>query len=160
MTSTLKMVAKTNKRSVKQVVGLSNIFGDLPDMLKQQVLEFAAPTKDPFFLGYSPKTKTFVKQINKSFMKEMLEYKINNPVLEHDVGSNITCVRVTPPKIPYYEVNFNKGNYNNTGWSSMIFVSSKYMRLRTILKNKCIKNNKKLMNSNNVINDIAIVYGF
>jgi hypothetical protein len=149
------MVAKTNKRSVKE---LSKIFGDLPDMLKQQVLEFAAPTKDPFFLGYSPKTKTFVKQINKSFMKEMLEYKINNPVLEHDVGHSITCIRVTPPKIPFYEINLNKGSLMD--WQSMIFVSSKYMRLRTLLKNKCIKNNKKLMNSNNVINDIAIVYGF
>ena len=124
------MVAKTNKRSVK---GLSKIFGDLPDMLKPQVVEFAAPTKDPFFLGYSPKTKTFVKQINKSFMKEMLEYKINNPVLEHDVGHSITCIRVTPPKIPFYEINFNKGSLMD--WQSMIFVSSKYMRLRTLLKN-------------------------
>jgi len=146
------------KRSVKKGLELSQIFGDLPDMLKQQVLEFAAPTKDPFFLGYSPKTKTFVKQINKSFMKEMLEYKINNPVLEHDIGSSITCVRVTPPKLPYYEVNYSKDN--NMGWSSIIFVSSKYMRLRTLLKNKCIKNKKILMNSNNTINDIPIVYGF
>jgi len=152
------MVAKTNQRSVKKGLELSKIFGDLPDMLKQQVLEFAAPTKEPFFLGYSPKTKTFVKQINKSFMKEMLEYKINNPVLENDVGHSITCIRITPPKIPFYEINFNKGSLMD--WQSMIFVSSKYMRLRTILKNKCIKNNKKLMNSNNVINDIAIVYGF
>ena len=144
------MVAKTNKRSVKE---LSKIFGDLPDMLKQQVLEFAAPTKDPFFLGYSPKTKTFVKQINKSFMKEMLEYKINNPPLVNDLDGDLKQMRITLPKLPFYEVSFYRG-------TSVIFVHSKYMRLRTLLKNKCIKNNKKLMNSNNIINDISIVYGF
>ena len=152
------MVAKINKLAGKKVVKLSKIFGDLPDMLKDQVLEFAAPTKDRLFWGYSPKTKTIVKKMNKYFMKGMLEYKINNPVLEHDVGSNITCIRVTPPKIPFYEVNFNNGTLMD--WQSMIFVNSKYMRLRTLLKNKCIKNKKILMNSNNVINDIAIVYGF
>lgn len=155
------MIAKTNKRSVKKGLALSKIFGDLPDMLKQQVLEFAAPTKDPFFLGYSPKTKTFVKQLNKSFMKEMLEYKINNPPVEHTVDHNITSLRFTPPKIPFYEVSLNTGGNNPLmDWQSIIFVHSKYMRLRTLLKNKCKKDNKKLMNSNNVINDICIVYGF
>ena len=149
------MVAKTNKK----VVRLSKIFEGLPDVLIQQVLEFAAPTKDPFFLGYCPKTETFVKKINKYFMKEMLEYKINNPLIESGIGSDITSMRITPPKIPFYEVCFNNGN-TVVNWDSMIFVSSKYMRLRTILKNKCIKNNKKLMNSNNEINDISIVYGF
>ena len=147
------------KRSVKKVVELSKIFGDLPDMLKQQVLEFAAPTKEPFFLGYSPKTKTFVKQMNKSFMKEMLEYKINNPVVTTEFGELLIQIRITPPKLPFYEVSFYNGNINIAD-SSVIFVHSKYMRLRTLLKNKCIKNNKKLMNSNNIINDIAIVYGF
>ena len=153
------MVARTNKKSVKKGLELSKIFGDLPDMLKQQVLEFAAPTKDPFFLGYSPKTKTFVKQVNKSFMKEMLEYKINNPAVRNEFSENIMYIRISPPKLPFYEVNYYKGD-NILGWSSVIFVHSKYMRLRTLLKNKCIKNNKKLMNSNNIINDIAIVYGF
>lgn len=148
------------KSSVKKSLELSNIFGDLPDMLKQQVLEFAAPTKEPFFLGYSSKTKTFVKQINKSFMKEMLEYKINNPVVMTEMGEHLMQIRITPPKLPFYEVNFYKGPHNAFGWSSVIFVHSKYMRLRTLLKNKCLKGNKKLMNSNNIINDISIIYGF
>jgi len=153
------MVAKTNKRAGQKVVQLSKIFGDLPDMLKQQVLEFAAPTKDPFFLGYSPKTKTFVKQINKSFMKEMLEYKINNPAVRTEIGEHFIQIRISPPKLPFYEENFNNNN-EMFGWYSIIFVHSKYMRLRTLLKNKCIKNNKILMNPTNVINDIGIVYGF
>jgi len=91
-------------------------------------------------------------------MKEMLEYKINNPVVMTELGENLIQIRITPPKIPYYDVSFLKNDV--WGWSSIIFVHSKYMRLRTLLKNKCIKNNKKLMNSNNVINEIAIVYGF
>jgi len=153
------MVAKTNKRSVKKGLELSKIFGDLPDMLKQQVLEFAAPSKDPFFLGYSPKTKTFVKQINKSFMKDMLEYKINNPAVRTEIGDHFIQIRISPPKIPFYEENFNN-DPNTFGWYSIIFVHSKYMRLRTLLKNKCIKNNKIFMNPANVINDIGIVYGF
>jgi len=153
------MVARTNKRSVKKGLELSNIFGDLPDMLKQQVLEFAAPTKDPFFLGYSPKTKTFVKQINKSYMKEMLEYKINNPPVRTEIGDNFIQIRISPPKISFYEENFNN-NPIVFGWYSIIFVHSKYMRLRTLLKNKCIKNKKIFMNPTNVINDIGIVYGF
>jgi hypothetical protein len=153
------MVAKTNKRAGQKVVQLSKIFGDLPDMLKQQVLEFAAPTKDPFFLGYSPKTKNFVKQINKSFMKDMLEYKINNPPVRTEIGEHFIQIRISPPKLPFYEENFNNNN-GMFGWYSIIFVHSKYMRLRTLLKNNCIKNNKIFMNPTNVINDIGIVYGF
>jgi hypothetical protein len=153
------MVAKTNKRAGQKVVQLSQIFGDLPDMLKQQVLEFAAPTKDPFFLGYSPKTKNFVKQINKSFMKDMLEYKINNPPVRTEIGEHFIQIRISPPKLPFYEENFNNNN-GMFGWYSIIFVHSKYMRLRTLLKNNCIKNKKILMNPTNVINNIDIVYGF
>ena len=152
------MVARTNKRSVKKGLELSKIFGDLPDMLKQQVLEFAAPTKDPFFLGYSPKTKTFVKQINKSFMKDMLEYKINNPPVRNEIGANFIQIKISPPKIPFYEENFNNDPIV-FGYYSLIFVHSKYRRLITLLKKNCIENNKIFMNPTNVINDIGIVYG-
>ena len=152
------MVARTNKRSVKKGLELSKIFGDLPDMLKQQVLEFAAPTKDPFFLGYSPKTKTFVKQINKSFMKDMLEYKINNPPVRTEIGEHFIQIKISPPKIPFYEENFNNDPIV-FGYYSLIFVHSKYRRLRTLLKKNCIENNKKFMNPTDVINDIGIVYG-
>ena len=152
------MVARTNKRSVKKGLELSKIFGDLPDMLKQQVLEFAAPTKDPFFLGYSPKTKTFVKQINKSFMKDMLEYKINNPPVRTEIGEHFIQIKISPPKIPFYEENFNNDPIV-FGYYSLIFVHSKYRRLRTLLKNNCIENNKIFMNPTDVINDIGIVYG-
>jgi hypothetical protein len=153
------MVARTNKRTVKKGLELSKIFGDLPDMLKQQVLEFAAPVKDLFFFGYSPKTKTFVKQINKSFMKDMLEYKINNPPVRTEIGDHFIQIKVSPPKIPFYEEDFNNDPIV-FGYYSIIFVHSKYFKLRTLLKNDCIKNNKIFMNPTNVINNIGIVYSF
>ena len=139
------MVARINKRSVKKVVEPSNIFGDLPDMLKQQVLEFATPSKEVFFLGYSPKTKTFVRKINKSFMKETLEYKINNPPIEYmKNGANI--LYITPPKIPSYQLCFYTGN--NVGYCNYIIVmDTKYARLEKILNRKCRKSNTKIMSN-------------
>jgi hypothetical protein len=75
---------------------LSRIFGDLPDMLKQQVLEFATPATAPFILSYSPKTKTIVKKVNELLFKETLQYKINNPP---EFFGNIATqyITVTPP---------------------------------------------------------------
>jgi hypothetical protein len=75
---------------------LSIIFGDLPDMLKQQVLEFATSTNSPFILSYSPKTKTIVKKVNELLFKEMLQYKINNPP---EFFGNIAnqYITITPP---------------------------------------------------------------
>jgi hypothetical protein len=140
------MIAKTNRKSVKKGLKLSNIFGDLPDMLKQQVLEFATPSKEVFFLGYSPKTKTFIKQINKSYMKETLEYKRNNP----PVVNGMNRLVITPPKIPCYELYFNTGDL---GYRNFIIVMDrKYVRLDTILNRKCRKSNTKIM-SKYYIND-------
>ena len=145
------MVARTNRKSVKKGLELSNIFGDLPDMLKQQVLEFATPSKEVFFLGYSPKTKTFVKQINKSYMKETLEYKINNPPVE-DVVNGMNRLVITPPKIPCYELYFNTGGLNQGYRNYIIVMDRKYARLDTILNRKCRKSNTKIM-SKYYIND-------
>jgi hypothetical protein len=138
------MVARINKRSVKKVVELSTVFGDLPDMLKQQVLEFAAPTKDPFFWSYSPKTKTFIMQINRSYMREMLEYKINNPPVEYmKNGANILCI--TPPKIPRYKLCFYTGNVGYCNY--IIVMDTKYARLEKILNRKCRKSNTIIMSN-------------
>ena len=138
------MVARINKRSVKKVVELSTVFGDLPDMLKQQVLEFATPSKEVFFLGYSPKTKTFVRQINKSFMKETLEYKINNPPVEY-VHNGANILYITPPKIPRYQLCFYNGDVGYCNY--IIVMDTKYARLETILDRKCRKSNIKIMSN-------------
>lgn len=51
-----------------------SIFSNLPDMLKQQVLEFAFSNNNPFHLCYNPKTKIIMKQVNKTFMYKTLEF--------------------------------------------------------------------------------------
>jgi len=146
------MVARINKRSVKKGLELSNIFGDLPDMLKQQVLEFATPSKEVFFFGYSPKTKTFVRQINKSFMKETLEYKMNNPPVEY-VHNGANILYITPPKIPRYQLCFYNGDVGYCNY--IIVMDTKYAKLETILNRKCRKSNTTIM-SNYYKNGIII----
>jgi len=81
---------------------LSRIFGDLPDMLKQQVLEFATQMNTPFILSYSPKTKTIVKKVNKLLFKETLQYKINNPPEFFGNIANQYITITPPPKIERY----------------------------------------------------------
>jgi len=150
------MVAKTNKRSVKKGLELSKIFGDLPDMLKQQVLEFASSTKDPFFLGYSPKTKTIVKKVNRHFMKETLEFKINNPPI-YKVFDNFETIDFnTPPKIHNYGLTLND-HKNFFGWTCSISVSAKYKRLFTIIKKK-YGNNEKTYMTENLTKDTGIMF--
>ena len=91
-------------------------------------------------------------------MKDMLEYKINNPPVRTEIGEHFIQIKISPPKIPFYEENFNNDPIV-FGYYSLIFVHSKYRRLRTLLKKNCIENNKKFMNPTDVINDIGIVYG-
>jgi hypothetical protein len=151
------MVAKTNKRSVKKVVGLSNIFGDLPDMLKQQVLEFATSTKDPFYLCYSPKTKTFVRQMNRNFMKEILEFKINNPPIYTNHGTSFETLDFnTPPKIHNYGLTLYR-HRSYFGWTQSYFVNKQYQRLFNLIKRK-YGNNKKTHLGEKLTKDTGIMF--
>ena len=76
---------------------LSNIFGELPDMLINHILELARG-EDLYVLGYNPKTKTLTNIINKAYMKKTLEYKIKNPpVMILSNLYNIKYIRFTPP---------------------------------------------------------------
>ena len=104
---TLKMVSKTKatKNSVKQMpIPMSGIFGDLPDMIKQQVLEFAQDN-GPMKLSYSSKKKSFAMQVNPEFMKETLQYKLDNPpkYIIHSSG-NVQVITITPPKVASYQL--------------------------------------------------------
>ena len=107
------------------------IFGELPDMLKQQILEFVGTTSDtiPFRLSYSPKTKTIVYEVNRLFMKETLEYKINNPP-QCKIYDNYMSVSITPPrKIQRYGLFLYP-----TG--STILIGSKYKKLFNAINRK------------------------
>jgi hypothetical protein len=91
-----------------------SIFSHLPDMLKQQVLEFAFSNNNPFHLCYNPKTKRIMKQVNKTFMCKALEFKVNNPskymiMRDHNgrfIGETFTII--TPPKIQAYTIMISK----------------------------------------------------
>lgn len=79
------------------------MFGELPDMMKQQILEFVGGDS-LYILAYNYKTKSFTEMINKKgFMKKTLEYKQNNPpVIIRSTRYSIQYIRYTPPKIHDY----------------------------------------------------------
>ena len=76
---------------------LSKIFGELPDMLKQQIIEFVGGD-GIYVLSYNYKTKTFTRMFNKAYMKKTLEYKIQNPpVMIISSRYHIQYIRFSPP---------------------------------------------------------------
>jgi hypothetical protein len=90
---------------------LSLIFGNLPDMLKQQVLEFVGfHENEPFILNYVVKSKRVCKIVNPVFMKQVLEFKLQNPpkylLVKDKKGRDVTekITIVTPPKIQSYTI--------------------------------------------------------
>ena len=76
---------------------LSTIFANLPDMMKLQVLEFVGFSPyDTFILDYVCKYKKIVKIVNPIFMREMLDFKVNNPPI-HVVINNNDGYKITLP---------------------------------------------------------------
>lgn len=109
------------------------IFGELPDMLKQQVLEFAgATTSTPFRFSYSPKTKTIVQQLDCTFLKEVVEYKTKNPPECTYADDNVSITYILPLKKQRYSLLLYP-------FSSTILLSSKYKRFYSLQK-KYVKN--------------------
>jgi len=119
---------------VEVEVELSKIFGDLPDMLKQQVLEFATYGNSGFILGYSPKTKTIVKQVNESLFKETLEYKINNPPeFFGDIAHQYITV-IPPVKIEKYRWIIMHGKSKLNIYPHILIINDKYWNMMSELK--------------------------
>ena len=100
-------------------------FGNFPDMIKLQVLEFLSGTTEPFIWDYSTKTNTIVRRVNQSFLKEMLLYKINNPP-EHFCNterSHHHIIITTPTNIENYRLIIGKIN--------VLQIHSKYWKMIT-----------------------------
>ena len=102
------MVSKTLKQSKPKPMPMpmSKIFGDLPDMMKQQVLEFAHDN-GPLKLNYCSKKRSFAMIVNPEFMKETLQYKLDNPpeyVSHRSADGFAQVITVTPPKLPSYQI--------------------------------------------------------
>lgn len=100
-------------------------FGNFPDMIKLQVLEFLSGTREPFIWDYSTKTKTIVRRVNPSFLKEILLYKINNPpeyIGSSDRSQHVIKI-ITPTNIENYKLIIGKIN--------ILQIHSKYWKMMT-----------------------------
>ena len=110
-TSTTNKIVRMNRKKPFSKKKLSIIFKGLPDMLKQQVLEFIGfDPNAPFIFNYARKFKTIVKMVNPEFMKEALRFRIRNPpahliLTDNDnvhVGDAYTII--TPRQIQAYTI--------------------------------------------------------
>lgn len=125
---------------------MSKIFGELPDMLKQQIIEYATPVNSPFILSYSPRTKTFIKSVNALFMCDTLKYKLNNPP-EKGILVNSITIR-PPPRVPSYTLIF--------GGSTVIMVNRKYERCFAAINKRY---GKEQMFIYNLGDDNSVMFG-
>lgn len=105
-TATTNKIVRRNKKKPFPI-----IFKSLPEMLKQQVLEFVGfDPNEPFILNYARKFKKIVKMVNPEFMKEALRFRIRNPpahlILTDNnnvhVGDAYTII--TPRQIQVYTI--------------------------------------------------------
>jgi hypothetical protein len=90
---------------------LSIIFGSLPDMLIQQVLDFVGfDPNEPFILSYVCKYKRVVKIVNPVFMQHTLQFKISNPPIcftmkdKDNIYIGDTYSVITPLQIKPYTI--------------------------------------------------------
>ena len=140
------MVSKTKATSQPKQMVLSSIFGDLPDMIKQQVLEFAHDD-GPLKLSYCGKKKSFATMVNPDFMKETLEYKLNHPpVFKTDSSGRLQVITITPPKVSKYEMWLSRVDRVEAR-PHMVVIDSKSLKLVKAFNRKYFPkiDNKKLV---------------
>ena len=142
------MVSKTKAITQPKKISLSNIFGDLPDMVKQQVLEFAHDN-GPLKLSYSSKKRSFATMVNPEFMKATLEYKLNHPPKYVRGGGSygrVEVITITPPKVAKYEIWLTKIDRVEAR-PHMVVIDSKSLKLVKAFNKKYLPkiDNKKLV---------------
>ena len=140
------MVSKTKATTQPKQITLSNIFGDLPDMIKQQVLEFAQGN-GPLKLSYCGKKKSFATMVNPDFMKETLEYKLNHPpVFKTDSSGKLQVITITPPKVAKYAMWLTRVDRVEAR-PHMVVIDSKSLKLVKAFNRKYFPkiDNKKLV---------------
>ena len=133
----------------------TTIFKNLPEMMIQQVLEFAGVAGGDgklYRLSYNPKKKAIVITINPEFMRDTLMYKINNPckaiLFRNPSGTVIRAnyTYVPPPKIQAYTV-----MTDNVYDTYHIEIHRKYQRMIAVW-NKRINRKKEM----DYINSVSI----
>jgi hypothetical protein len=143
------MVSKTKQSkpmSKTMPLPLSGIFGDLPDMVKQQVLEFSQGN-GPMKLSYSSKKRSFAMMVNPDFMKETLEYKLNHPpAYKRDSSGRLQVITITPPKVAKYEIWLTRVDRVEAR-PHMVVIDSKSLKLVKAFNRKYFPkiDNKKLV---------------
>ena len=140
------MVSKTKAITQPKQMPMSNIFGDLPDMIKQQVLEFAHDD-GPLKLSYSSKKRSFAMMVNTEFMKATLEYKLNHPpVFKTDSSGRLQVITITPPKVAKYAMWLTRVDRVEAR-PHMVVIDSKSLKLVKAFNRKYFpkNDNKKLM---------------
>jgi hypothetical protein len=145
------MVSKTKQSKsmpMPMPIPLSGIFGDLPDMVKQQVLEFAQGN-GPLKLSYCGKKRSFAMMVNPDFMKETLEYKLNHPptYMRDSVLENVQVITISPPKVSKYEIWITKKIMETETRPNMVVIDSKSLKLVKAFNRKYFPkiDNKKLI---------------
>lgn len=84
------------------------IFGELPDVLKEEILNFINSNSDPFIIKFNPKINKFVTHVNKDYFTKLvnvIEYKkINQPRISminaHVIRKKIINMIIKLPEIP------------------------------------------------------------
>lgn len=82
-----------------------SVFKNLPEALVQQIIEFARGEHYPFMYGYCNKKKMFINKVKSYFMRETMEYKLNNILADYNRNrrKDIThYYTICPPKIESY----------------------------------------------------------
>ena len=95
------------------------IFKNLPEALVQQIIEFARGENYPFMYMYCNKRKMFINKVKSYFMRETLEYKLNNILADYNCNSRKSITHsytICPPRIESYRwvitgMRSNTGNY-------------------------------------------------
>jgi len=94
------------------------IFKNLPEALVQQIIEFARGENYPFMYVYCNKKKMFINKVKPYFMRETLEYKLNNILADYNRNSRKDITHyytICPPKIESYRWVITGGMRTNTG---------------------------------------------
>ena len=95
---------------------LPEVFKNLPEVLVQQIIEFARGENYPFMYVYCNKKKMFINKVKPYFMRETLEYKLNNILADYNRNSRKDITHyytICPPKIESYRwvITSKRGNY-------------------------------------------------
>lgn len=115
------------------------VFKNLPEILIQQIIEFARGEDYPFMYMYCHKRKMLTTKVKPYFMWKTLTYKWRHPP-EFMRIHNVLYVTIIPPKIEKYRWIIIYGQYGQELYTvgdlsaNLLEVNKKYKRMMLELK--------------------------